>query len=761
MVHESNQVLDDASEGETLPRTSEDVRRHVADTIGAEDGAERLLAGGSHGNSSGRSWASRRLHSGKQVKSLHKESEKRELMYDTEEGGLRDSSPEASSVASEGDAKEFQTTQTFRKRSKRRRICGFAVVHMLVAAAFLALLYGAWSASHLPEKTAYTDAELPVPVDEEGAADEEAHASTSYRPHPMSNGSHIFEPTTILISLDGFRADFLQRHISPTLRAFMERGVSPKYMLPSFPSLTFPNHFTLVTGLHPESHGIVGNTFWDPEREAEFYYTDPARSMQPEWWQAEPIWVTAEKAGLKTAVHMWPGSEVEGGIEGVQASYVDHFNADEHLGNKVNRILGWLDLPGTAHNVDGEVRPQLIAAYVPDVDADGHKYGPNSTYIRSTIMEVDGMLRTLLAGLETRNLTGIVNVVIVSDHGMSTTSVSRLIQLEDLVDTGLVEHTDGWPLYGLRPHNISKLQEIHKALLVKAESSPYKHAFDVYMRDVDMPARYHFTNNNRIAPLWIVPKAGWAIVTKEEYDLAHMGTRPIYHPRGLHGYDNQHPLMRAIFIARGPAFPHAPGSELEPFQNTEVYNIICDSLGIEPVANNGTLRLPLVVAGLHDPDQVVETPHDPQDDSSIALPPEVPNLAHPPESAFGAATTMPELAAATTMPPEVANLANRPDFMVPTANIPPVPSDRPTHAIVIAPEASKAEHISALPSDAEEADDDVASRPVVHDGVSDDEKTSINRWWEWVTGKIDAIKQWASDKMSKEEVETSEGEQLG
>ncbi|KAA8567681.1 hypothetical protein EYC84_008154 [Monilinia fructicola] len=128
-----------------------------------------------------------------------------------------------------------------------------------------------------------------------------------------------------------------------------------------------------------------------------------------------------------------------------------------------------------------------------------------------------------------------------------------------------------------------------------------------------MPERYHFSKNERIAPLWIVPKTGWAIVTKDEFDVIEGKSKGIaYHPRGLHGYDHEHPLMRAIFIARGPAFPHEPNSRVEPFQNIEVYNIVCDSLALTPKANNGTLRLPLKPVGLHSPDTFPPEPADPE-----------------------------------------------------------------------------------------------------------------------------------------------------
>lgn len=419
----------------------------------------------------------------------------------------------------------------------------------------------------------------------------------------------------------------MQRGLTPTLNAFIRDGVSPKYMLPSFPSVTFPNHFTLATGHYPESHGIVGNTFWDPIKSKEFYYTDPDRSMQPEWWNAEPFWESTELQGVRSAVHMWPGSEAH--IGSLEPAYVDPFNAHEPLDNKVERILGWLDLPGPEDensNIN-EPRPQLIAAYVPDVDADGHLYGPNSTEIRSTITRADNMLADIFRGIDQRNLTNIVNIIVVSDHGMATTDVTRMIQLEDLVDTNLIEHIDGWPLYGLRPYDTSEemLERIYNELNEKSKDDKYKHAFDVYLRDKNMPERYHFSNNQRIAPLWIVPKTGWAIVDKNEFDVASgLADGSVYHPRGLHGYDHEHPLMRAIFVARGPAFPHRKGSQVEPFQNTEVYNIVCDSLGITPAPNNGTIRLPFKTSGKHDETKPEAVPDDPVTSTAAFIPAIIP-----------------------------------------------------------------------------------------------------------------------------------------
>ncbi|KAG9573902.1 Phosphodiest-domain-containing protein, partial [Aureobasidium melanogenum] len=613
----------------------------------------------------------------------HKEEEESELMYDMEEGH-KDSSDSANS--SDVDRLRLkELPQTIERRSSR--LWKLTAIHIIIIIALFGLLLGAYMASR--------------------------NHKTLARPqlNTLTNGSSVFAPTTILISLDGFRADFLHRNITPSLNSFVRAGVSPEYMSPSFPSVTFPNHFTLVTGLYPEAHGVVGNSFWDPELKEDFYYTDPARSMQPKWWNGEPIWVTAEEQDVRAAIHMWPGSEAHIGIE---PTFVDKYQGHELLTNKVDRILGLLDLPGP-HDEGASPdspRPQLIAAYVPDVDRDGHLYGPNSTEIRSTISSVDSMLGQLFSGLEQRNLTHIVNIIIVSDHGMATTSTSRLIQLDDIINMSVIERTDGWPLYGLRPKNDSDIEPLYNQLKQEAANM---NGFDVYLKDRDMPERYHFSQNDRIAPLWVVPWTGWAIVVKEEFDVAEAKkTGQVYHPRGVHGYDHEHPLMRAIFVARGPAFPHTPGSKVDVFQNIEVYNLVCDSVGISPKPNNGTLRLPLKPVGLHDSMPPQEIPED---------------LLEDPVSSEGSngKITSDTFTASIGASSEVAETIST-----------PTQASRPIIATTDA----------ATPS-----------RPVIHDHVSQEDEDQngkdTNLWWDWVKGKLDGAKDWAtglydtvSDKIS-------------
>ncbi|KAG9231577.1 alkaline-phosphatase-like protein [Amylocarpus encephaloides] len=608
-----------------------------------------------------------------------------QLMYEMEEGGMKDGSATGDSSETEGsDEIDRRGLLGLRAdKAQKRRSWKWLFIHLLIVIGFAILLLISWKLS----------------MNRKGIKNNQKI---------LTNGTALFAPTTILISLDGFRADFLNRGITPRLNSFIAKGISPMYMNPSFPSVTFPNHYTLVTGLYPESHGVIGNTFWDTELHEEFFYTNPL-AMLPKWWGGEPIWVTAETQGIRTAIHMWPGSEAH--IMEVEPTFLDKYFGKEPLLKKVDRVLELIDKPGQEDDVAEvqDMRPQLIAAYVPNVDQDGHLYGPNSTEIRATISNVDNMLDELFKGLEARNLTDIVNVVIVSDHGMATTDINRLVQLEDIIDTSLVEHMDGWPLYGLRPKDPTHLQSLYDTLAEEAEKNPN---YEVYLRDKNMPERYHFSNNERIAPLWIIPKTGWAIVTKSEFDVAEGKEKGlVYHPRGLHGYDHEHPLMRAIFVARGPAFPHAPNSRVEPFQNIEVYNIVCDSLGLEPKPNNGTLRLPLKPVGQHSPETTPEEPDDPP-------------------------------APLTVTPISSVSSSMSPFVVPPTAAS--EPGDVAPNVTSISPiEASSAANPNVRPPSAvgvDILDEPNVDRPVVGDDstLTEEEKS----FWSWFQDKLDKVKGW-------------------
>ncbi|KAM9897145.1 hypothetical protein OXX79_007057 [Metschnikowia pulcherrima] len=404
----------------------------------------------------------------------------------------------------------------------------------------------------------------------------------------LSNSTHNFHPTTLMISLDGFHPHYISADTTPTLHKMLVEGYGAPYMVPSFPSSTFPNHWTLVTGLYPADHGIVGNTFYDPKLKKQFINTNPDYGLDPDFWQGgEPVWTTAAKQGVKSAIHMWPGSEVPTvGDKG--PLFIDQYNGTEPLPSKIDRVFKWIDIDNLAE------RPELILAYVPTIDQIGHKFGISGPELTAALHSVDDFVRLAQEKLLERNLQNIVNMIIVSDHGMAPTSNDRLLFLDDVVDTDEIEHVDGWPLFGLRPKNDVPVDKIYNEIKEKLAkpNTGYGQNFTLYKVE-DFPPEWQFGGNTsdhvfnyRLAPLWIVPDVGYSVTTRQKYEENNNN----YYPKGVHGYNNTHLLMRAIFLGQGPYFEErlAKTKKVLPFSNVNVYNIVCDTLKVQPSPNNGT-----------------------------------------------------------------------------------------------------------------------------------------------------------------------------
>jgi predicted AlkP superfamily pyrophosphatase or phosphodiesterase/uncharacterized FlaG/YvyC family protein len=406
----------------------------------------------------------------------------------------------------------------------------------------------------------------------------------------LSNGTASFYPTTILISLDGFHPHYISQELTPSLHKLFTNGHGPPYMKPSFPSSTFPNHWSIATGLYPESHGIVGNTFFDDKLGRQFINVIPEKSLDPIFWGGEPIWSTAEFNGVRSAIHMFPGSEVK--FPSGNPTEVDKFNGTELLEVKSKRILEWLDRDITE-------RPELIIGYVPTIDSIGHKHGIKGKAIEAGLKYVDSFIHNITSSLADRNLTDIVNFVVVSDHGMSPTSEKRLVYLDELVNTTKIQQVDGWPLFGLRPYKEYSVEEVYDELISNFKENS---GYNVYLKE-NLPKEFQFGGKlsksnekyyHRIAPIWVIPDVGYSITTHDDMERKN----GVYSPKGVHGYNNSEVLMRAIFLGQGPYFKaRATATEkdkvfkIKPFQNIEVYNILCETLNIEPADNNGTIDI--------------------------------------------------------------------------------------------------------------------------------------------------------------------------
>ena len=370
-------------------------------------------------------------------------------------------------------------------------------------------------------------------------------------------------PPLIVVSFDGFRWDYLDRGLTPNLSRLAAAGVRARALVPSFPTKTFPNHYTLVTGLRPEHHGIVDNTVKDPETGAVFHASDTLAVRDPRWWGGEPLWVTAERQGGRSAAMFWPGSEAP--IGGLLPTYWRHYDARVADSARVDQVLAWLDLPEAE-------RPSVLLLYLSDTDDAGHAFGPDAPEMAVAIRQVDAMVGRLVAGLRARGPRGRANLVFVSDHGMEAIDTSRVVVLDDFVDPRAIELLTAGPLLIFNPR-----PGLEDSAARAAARIPHAH---VYRRQ-ETPERWHYRDNPRIAAFVGVADAGWQVLERLPLEI-----RPRLFIGGAHGYDPADPAMRGILVAAGPAFRR--GVVVGPLGNVHVYDLLCRAAGLTSAANDGS-----------------------------------------------------------------------------------------------------------------------------------------------------------------------------
>lgn len=370
----------------------------------------------------------------------------------------------------------------------------------------------------------------------------------------------------LLVSIDGFRADYLDRGVTPRLAALAAGGVRAEALRPAFPSLTFPNHYTLVTGLYPDHHGIVHNRIEGDGEKSKFVYSDASTTADSRWWGGEPIWVGAERHGLRSATMYWPGSDAV--IGGIRPTYWKPFDRDFSAGARVDTVLGWLDLPVAQ-------RPRFMTLYFEQVDRTGHDYGPDSPEVDAMLGQIDTALGRLVDGLAARGLRDKLNLVVVSDHGLTASSAERTIVADDIVDLQRVRAVTYGVVAGFAPE--PGQQRYADATLLK----PHDHM--QCWRRTQIPARFHYGSNPRIPPIVCLAAPGW-MITNATWLKEHADD----FSRGEHGYDNEIPDMRALFIASGPAFRR--GVRVPEFDNVDVYPLLAHLLRITPAHNDGNAQ---------------------------------------------------------------------------------------------------------------------------------------------------------------------------
>lgn len=389
-------------------------------------------------------------------------------------------------------------------------------------------------------------------------------ASTVQGPFDPPAARAGLKPILILVSLDGWRWDYLERAQVPRLRALARAGVRSEGLIPPFPSKTFPSHYTIVTGLYPEHHGIVSNNMIDARIGQRFSMSAPT-AQDTRWWGGEPMWITAQRQGHTTASMFWPGSDVE--ISGGRPTHWRKYDHNLPNRDRVDQVLRWLQLP------DAD-RPTFITLYFSDVDDAGHEFGPESKEVLETAVELDVEIGALIDGVNRLKLQQAVNYVIVSDHGMSQISTRRLIAIDNFIDPATVDLIDTTPLLGVWPRTIT-VDQAYRALKDKHP------ALAVYRRE-EIPAGLHFSSHPRIPPVVGIAADGWTITSRAQSSEWQRAAQRL---GGNHGYDSRLRSMHGLFIASGPQFRR--GVVVPRFENVHLYEMMARALGVTPAPNDG------------------------------------------------------------------------------------------------------------------------------------------------------------------------------
>ncbi|WP_243745569.1 ectonucleotide pyrophosphatase/phosphodiesterase [Segetibacter sp. 3557_3] len=373
------------------------------------------------------------------------------------------------------------------------------------------------------------------------------------------------KPYVILISSDGFRADMAEKYQAQNLLRFKQQGVSAPYMLPSFPSLTFPNHYSIVTGLYPAHHGLVDNSFYDTSRRARYSMSNKNAVGDSSWYAGTPLWVLAEKQQMLSASFYWVASEAA--IQGVRPTYYYTYNEKIDIDTRVEILKDWLQLPE-------DKRPHFITFYLPEPDHVEHSFGPESVQAKEAVLGVDSAIGKLVKAVDALKLP--VNYIFLSDHGMTTVDTINTIPFPKAIDTTKFYVPNGDVLVHLYAKDRTSILPTYHAL--KQEAVDY----DVYLAE-NIPSRWHYSRSNdrfnRVGDMIMIPK---------HPRVFRFGTNRV--TPGKHGLDPAFKDMHATFIAWGPAFKN--GKTVKPFENVNVYPLITEILGLQydPSTIDGKLK---------------------------------------------------------------------------------------------------------------------------------------------------------------------------
>ena len=372
------------------------------------------------------------------------------------------------------------------------------------------------------------------------------------------------EQYVILISLDGYRYDYTERFQPENLSRFIATGTAAEAMIPSFPSKTFPNHYTIATGMKPENHGLVDNAFYDPSKDQVYLISNREIVQDSYWYGGTPLWVLAEQHGLTTASYFFVGTEAP--VQGTQPTYFYNYDANVANLTRISKVFEWLMLPE-------EERPRLITLYFSDMDDIGHRYGPdNEEQLNKRLERLDRELGALFEGLKSFDLD--INVFIVSDHGMTNVPKVNLLNLDHItegIDAKVINNGASAHLY---LNNPLEMEEVF--LKLNAKKGPFK--------TVKVGDRVYYKNieahRHRIGDLLILPDLGFYLATTSGI-VGYQNRSLMFKTEvfGEHGYSPEYRDMHGIFYANGPMIKE--GFKIGKFENIHVYPVICDILGLK------------------------------------------------------------------------------------------------------------------------------------------------------------------------------------
>lgn len=363
------------------------------------------------------------------------------------------------------------------------------------------------------------------------------------------------KPYVIMISIDGFRYDYAEKFQAKNLLELSGHGVKATAMQPSYPSLTFPNHYTLVTGLYPAHHGLVDNGFYDRNRKQSYDMKDKVAVQDGTWYGGTPLWVLAEQQHMVSASYFWVGSESP--VQNIRPTYFYHYQEKTKIDDRIQSVVNWLKLPEAQ-------RPHLITFYFPEVDHAGHTYGPASEEVSAQVKFVDESIGKMVKAVSALHLP--VNYIVVSDHGMATVDTVHLIQLKDM---GLKTQWEGQEvmLYSDDTAQVTAAYAYYKS---------HEDHFRAYRKN-DMPVRWHYGTEDKYN------RIGDIVLVSDAYYIFEQPKKEKQHP-GHHGFDNNLTDMNAVFMAWGPAFK--VHQHIGTFANIHVYPLVAEILGLritEPI----------------------------------------------------------------------------------------------------------------------------------------------------------------------------------